>query len=404
MRPKRKEPHVQAGTQLKRKYMSALRIRALFSSALAWGAAALALPAYAEEPSEQAPSTGVPYQSKSERQESDEKERNFYEVLEDVMADFEYDLKNGEVVGLKDISIKNIATSENVPPSFKSHLELLITERVLRTTKTRVLQCLPCRAKKTTLQGNQVVISSPETNPVELSRIAKVAGIESFMDIAFAYQSNGIILSMTITHPETGAVLWSRSYNSETSRASAFRRGVDYSQIDDARRSTEYQPYVQYRAIVYYLFEPNVGGTTGVIGAGFRMVERYDNRKREVGFELNFLKDSSTIVASSVADATTVNLYSGLNLGLLFVHAWNLIGDEENFNRPRGSFMLGIGGTYASGFLGGLVRGQYEWRLGKHYAVSATLGYRPPATAFLNTTPVESVSGAEFGLGVNFLF
>src|SRR5437868_4070440 len=87
-------------------------------------------------------------------------ERNFYDVLEDVMADFEYDLKNGNVTGLKDLAIRNLATSENVPASFKSHLELLVTERVLRTTKTRVLQCLPCRSKRTTLSGDQVVITS----------------------------------------------------------------------------------------------------------------------------------------------------------------------------------------------------------------------------------------------------
>src|SRR5690242_10781086 len=51
--------------------------------------------------------------------------RNFYNVLEDLMADFEYDLKNGQVIGLKDLSIRNIATSENIPGSFKSHLELI---------------------------------------------------------------------------------------------------------------------------------------------------------------------------------------------------------------------------------------------------------------------------------------
>jgi len=47
----------------------------------------------------------------------------------------------------------------------------------------------------------------------------------------------GDILSMYITDPESGSVIWSRSYNSETSRAAAFRRGVDYTQIDDAGAS-----------------------------------------------------------------------------------------------------------------------------------------------------------------------
>lgn len=339
---------------------------------------------------------------KAKTENKDEKERNFYEVLEDVMADFEFDLKNGNVQGLKDLAIRNIATSENIPPSFKGHLELLVTERILKTTKTRVIQCLPCKAKKTTVAGDQVVISSADTNPAELARIAKNSGIENFMDLAFTYQPTGIMLAMTINQPDTGAIIWSRSYNSESSRASAFRRGVDYSQTDEARKATEYAPAIQYRAVVYYLFEPNVGTSTGCLGAGLRMVERYDNRKKEVGFELDYLKDATTLV--SAADPATVNLYSGFNLTLLFLHTWNLFGDEESYNRVRGAVTVGLGGTFAGGFLGGLARAQYEWRLGKHYAVTATVGYRPAASAFLNNASVGSVSGAEFGLGVNLLF
>lgn len=331
-------------------------------------------------------------------------ERNFYEVLEDVLADFEYDLKNGNVNGLKDLAIRNIAMSENVPPSFRSHLELLVTERILKTTKVRVVQCLPCRARKTALNGDQVVVTSAETNPTELSRIAKTSAIENFLDLAFSYQPRGMVLSMTISSPESGSIIWSRSYNSEMTRANAFRRGIDYTQTDEARKQTEYAPSVQYRGILYYLFQPNIGGTTGTLGAGFRMMERYDNRRKEVGFEVDYFKDSSTLVGSTVPAAGTVNLYGGFNLTLLFQHGWNFFGEEENYNKVRGGLVVGLGGTYASGFLGGLARAQYEWRLGKHYAVSTTLGYRPESTAFLNTTAVGDVSGLEFGIGINILY
>jgi hypothetical protein len=334
----------------------------------------------------------------------DPKFRNFYEVLEDLMGDFEYDIKNGEVTGLKDLSIRNMALSENVPPSFKTHLEVVLTERIVKNARTRMIQCMACRAKRSTVSGDQVVITSPETNPVELARIAKLAGISNFMDVAFSYQPSGMVMSLTISEPETGSIVWSRSYNSETSRAAAFRRGVDYSQIDDARKQSEYVPTIQYRLAIYYMFEKNLSGYTGCMGAGFRMMERYDNRKKEVGFELDYFRDASTLTNS--AAATDTNLWSGLNFSLMFMHAWNLIGGEENFNLARGSFFAGIGGTYASGYLGGLVRLGYEWRLAKHWAVSANLGYRPQATAFLpsGTTTGTAVSGAEFGIGINYLF
>lgn len=330
-------------------------------------------------------------------------ERNFYDVLEDILGDFEYDLKNGNVQGLRDLSIRNIATSENIPPSFRSHLELVISERILKNTKTRLVQCLPCRARRTTLNGDQVVITSPETNPVELARIAKISGIAHFMDVAFSYQPSGMVLSMTINEPESGAMIWSRSYNSETSRAAAFRRGVDYTQVDEARRAAEYKPTIQYRATVFYMFQPNIGGNTGCLGAGFRGMERYDNRRKEVGFELDYFMDASSIV-STVADPDTVNLYSGFNMTMLFMHAWNFIGAEENYNTVRGSYFLGIGGTYASGFLGGLIRTGYEWRLAKYWAVSTNLGYRPKSTAFIGEDEAGSVSGLEFGVGINLLF
>ncbi len=330
-------------------------------------------------------------------------ERNFYDVLEDLLADFEYDLKNGQVSGLKDLSIRNIATSENIPVSFRSHLELVVTERIMKNSKTRIVQCLPCRAKRTTVSGDQVVISSNDTNPVELSRIAKISGIEHFMDIAFSYQPAGMMLSLTISEPETGGVAWSRTYNSETSRSSAFRRGVDYTQIDEQRRASEYQPTVQYRAIAYYLFERNVGSTTGCLGFGFRMMERYDNRKKEVGFEMDYLKDASSLAGGAVTPGT-INLYSGFNVTMLFVHAWNLFGGEENYNQVRGGVFAALGGTYTSGFLGGLVRAGYEWRLAKHWGVSANLGYRPNASAFVGNKSIGTVSGPEFGIGISGIF
>lgn len=368
----------------------------LFQSSVAWSAETSA-PAEAPRPKESD-------NKESDKDKKDQPERNFYEVLEDVLQDFEYDLKNGEVTGLKDLSIRNIATSENIPPSFKNHLELLITEKILRNSKTRIIQCLPCRARRTTLEGDQVSVITPGNSSSELTRIAKLSGIAHFMDTAFSYQPNGIVLSMYITDPDSGSVIWSRSYNSETSKSSAARRGVDFSQLDDTRKQTEYTPTIQTRIALYFLFEPNVTESSGCLALGVRTVERYDNRKKEVGFEFDYMINASTLINS--AGANPANLYTGfgLNLTLLFVHAWNFIGEEENYNKIRGSYFIGAGGTYASGYLGGLIRTGYEWRLGKHYGVSLNLGYRPPAAAFLGVTQTGVITGLEYGLGVNVLF
>lgn len=335
---------------------------------------------------------------------SDPHQRNFYEVLEDLMADFEYDLKNGNVGGLKDLSIRNLVMSENIPFSFRSHLELLITERVLRTSKTRVIQCLPCRAKKTALDGDQIRIVSADSDPQALAKIAKAAGIARFLDASFLYQPSGMILSLLIIDPESSSILWSQSYHSETSRSAAFRRGVDYKQIDEARRSNEYIPSVQYRAIFYYLSEPALPSRSGVLSLGYRMMERYDNRKKEVGFEANYMVSANSIINQSGASSANYYKAYGINLTALFMHSWNFIGEEENYNQMRGSFSLGLGGTYASGYLAALVRSYYEWRLGRHCSFSFVLGYRPPSTAFMGNTASGTVKGIEYGLGIHWLF
>ncbi len=367
------------------------------SSAILFGVGLVPSTRAAEEEEKVAPASKV----------NEDGQRNFYDVLEDLLADFEYDLKNGDVQGLKDVSVRNIALSENVPPSFRGHIELVITERILKTSRAKVIQCLACRSKKTQVNGDQVVITSADTNPTEMARIAKAAGISNFMDIAFTYQPGGMVLSMTTNDPETGSVVWSRSYNSETSRTAAYRRGVDFSQIDDARRASEYRPTIQYRLTTLYAYQADISSPTGCLGAGFRMMERYDNRRKEVGFEINSFFNSNFIAGSTptASASSTTSLWSGLNLTLLFVHAWNFIGLEENFNAARGSFFTGIGGTYASGYLGGLIRTGYEFRLARHWAVSGSIGYRPPSALFVGTSGTTTTfSGIEAGLGINYLF
>lgn len=328
--------------------------------------------------------------------------RNFYTVLDEVLTDFEYDLRSGQVMGMKDLSIRNVVVSENIPNSFRSHLELLVTERILKSSKTRIVHCLACRSRKATLSGGSMVISSPENNFAELQRISKMNGIQNFMDIAYAYQPAGMILSLQVSDAETGTMLWSKNYNSETTRAAAQRRGVDFNAIEEAKTKMEYTPLVQHKPNLAFAFLPKAGGgMSTALGFGYRMMERYDNRKKEVGFELAYYMDIASFVGTATPDPN--NLWAGFNLTLLFTHGWALFGDEENYNKPRGIIYASLGGTYTSGFLGGVIRGSYEWRLAKHWGVNAFLGYRPSATLVIGSS-TATLSGVEGGIGVGFLF
>ena len=250
-----------------------------------------------------------------------------------------------------------------------------------------------------------MTITSPENNVAEMQRIAKMNGIANFMDIAFAYEPGGMILSLQISDVETGTTLWSRTYNSQSTRASAQRRGVDYSELEDAKTKMEYQPIIQTMPILYTVMAPKANsGYSTSLGFGVRMTERYDNRSKEVGFEMNYYADTAALTGQPSAKNDPKNIYAGFNVTMLFVHGWSVFGSEENTNKARGMIFGGLGGTYASGFLGGLIRGGYEWKLAKHWAVNAFLGYRPQSTLVISGTTTAPVSGVEGGLGVGFIF
>jgi hypothetical protein len=361
---------------------------------------------YADEVAKNNPPTNAPASSQPSFVAANASgSRNFYQVLDELLSDFEYDLKSGQVLGLKDLTIRNVATSENIPPSFKTHLELLVDERILKTTKTRLVSCAACRSKKTTLNGDSMTITSPENNAGEMQRVAKMNGIENFMDIAFAYEPGGMILSLQISDVESGTTLWSRTYNSQTTRASAQRRGVDYSDLQDAKMKTEYESTIQTMPVLYTVMAPKGGsGYSTSLGFGVRVTELYDNHSKEVGVEFNYYADTAALSGQASAKNNPQNLYSGVNFTMLFVHGWNVFGNDDNINKTRGMIFGGIGGTYASGFLGGLFRGTYEWKFAKHWTVNAFLGYRPQSTLVISGTTTAPVSGVEGGLGVGFIF
>lgn len=333
-------------------------------------------------------------------------QRDFYGALNDTLGDFEYDLKHETVRGIESVSVREVTSNEKVPRSFAPHIEDLLTERILRATKAKVIKCVACNTRSTSLTGknggDKISMTSPKTNSKELARIAQQQGIRHFMDVAFTYLPTGLVMSMTISEPGSSVIVWSRTYNSESSRAALLRRGYDSDQMDEStRRATEYPATIQYRFRVDYLIEPDIGGLKGCLGLAFRMVERYDNRKKELGFELQYLRGTAALLH---ADEENVSLYAGINATLLVLHAWNLIGGKEDFNLPRMSLYGGVGGTYTSGFLGGLIRAGAEYRMGQHSAVTAHVGYRPPSTSFIPIGDGQSVTGPELGAGISFLF
>jgi hypothetical protein len=259
-----------------------------------------------------------------------------------------------------------------------------------------VAQCLACKGRRITRSGGALSITSPLTDPAERARVARESRIKTFLDVSLTAMQRSMSLAVAVTDAESGRAVWARTYSSEDERVSpdATAEGV--------KRVMQYRPSVQYRATLYSMFQPDVSGSVFCLGAGFRMVERYDNRTKEIGFELDFFKETATLTGASTQPTS---LYGGINLTLLILHAWNFIGDVEDPNKPRFGVVAGIGGTFASNFLGMLGRAGVEARLGKHTALSLTLGYRPASQLLLaQSSTLTPVAGIETGAGLSYLF
>src|SRR5262245_10886408 len=73
--------------------------------------------------------------------------RLFHEVLEELLNEFGYDVKSGQISGLKNLSIRKVSVSESLPRTYENYVELLIAERVRENSKVRMISCLPCKTK-----------------------------------------------------------------------------------------------------------------------------------------------------------------------------------------------------------------------------------------------------------------
>lgn len=303
-------------------------------------------------------------------------DRNFFKLLEEIFTDFENDLKANQKVDPKErkipfdaeIEIRNIEISENVPPSFKKQLELLLVERLTRFGETKVKRY------------------STKTQK---------------LDAYFILHTNAMALSLALRDSEKETLLWSESYDSETTRAARGRRDL----TDEERDRDWYFEHFERKTVLHpkllTVFTSSSDGFSSALTASFRWAEQYDYGRKETGIEAGFgmgvLSLSGGSNASATTDATTAN-----HVTLLFVQYWNFLGPgEDNLHGVRSGIFAAAGAdimlSYGSTLL---VRGGYEWRWTKFWTLSAHLGYHPPATIVTEAGAERNFSAFEFGIGV----
>ncbi len=348
------------------------------------------------------------------------KVRQFHEVLDELLAEFGYDVRMKQLNGLKNLAIRRVAVSDTLPLSYGDYVELLVAERLRENARIRLINCIPCKTKTSRLVDSKLRITSPLTNVTEMQQAAEQMGIENFMDVVFVYHTTHMVLAFQIFDTSTKELVWARTYNSETIKSRFQKLAVDYSQVAKAR-----QPGEEYKADYRYMFGvggasvPNVGGKAGdnsFLALSFRATERFNNRHSEFGLLGNYYSAFSSILTDypSVRDASTPAgsgstpkvgpqpFKSAFSLYALYAH--NFLGSIESYNTIRHGITGGVGALMSTGFMAGTMRGGWDTYFGRTFAVSLNGLYVMASSIKVNGESVRTQGGTGAELVVSYNF
>ena len=335
-------------------------------------------------------SRSAPSENAKDKDASPKQVRLFHEVLEELLAEFAYDVKAGQLAGLKNLSIRKVTVSESLPRSYQSYVELLVSEKIKANSKVKLISCLPCKTKNTRIVDDKLMISSPTTNAEDMNRTAQQLSIDNFMDVVLVYHSTHMVLAFQVFDTSSKELNWTHTYNSETIKSRYQRLAVDFSQIEKARGSEEYVPEFRYLIGFGAGSIPNVSSGArekSILTLQLRGTEKFDNRRSEFGLLATFNIATSSLASEYPSEGTTTEdgapatdssavskptpFKSSIGLFALFAH--NFLGNLESYNDVRQGINGAIGLHLASGYLAPALRVGWDVYLGRRFSVNSSL-------------------------------
>lgn len=361
--------------------------------------------------------------------ESSDGVRRFHEVLDELLAEFGYDVKTGQISGLKNLSIRKVSVSDAIPSTYEKYLELLIQERIRENSKIRMISCIPCQSKTSRLIDGKIVVTSPSSNLSELQNVASRLGISNFMDIVLVYHSTHMVLAFQIFRPETNDLVWSRSYNSETIRSRFQKLAIDYAQVEKSRPGEDYQPEYRIMAGIGGGGLPNLSGDQRdqrILSFHLRSTEKFNNRKTEFGMLLSSymtvasliqeypkeegtgLSETSTTTGGNSSQSDFIEpakpVPYSFALGFYGIFAHNFLNSLESYNTLRHGLHAAVGLFMTTGYLTPSLRAGWDIYLGRNFAVSLSGILVSQSQIILDqqTTETKGGFGGELVISYNF--
>ncbi len=345
--------------------------------------------------------------------------RQFHEVLNDLLTEFSYDVKQGQINGLKNFAIRRVDISETLPTTYEQYVELLVTERIRENSKIKLINCVPCKTKSSTMVDGKLMISSPLSNTQKMDEAANQLGIENFMDVVLVYHTTHMVMAFNIFSTQTKEMVWARTYNSETLRSRYQRLAVDYNQVEKSRTSEEYVPDYKFLVGLGSGQLPNVAGTSrdkSFLGLHLRSVEKFDNRRVDFGLltsiwanTANFLKaypseGSSTSTATETYSGESRPIAYKYVLGIHALTARNFVGDVEVYDRVRHGIHLGIGSIFSTGYLAPSARLGWDMYFGRRFVATFEGHYIMQSTILVGSKYQKARGGGGGDLILSYNF
>jgi hypothetical protein len=346
--------------------------------------------------------------------------RRFHEVLDELFAEFGYDVRMGQLNGLKNLAIRKVEVSDAIPHTYTSYVEVLVDERIRDNSRVKLISCTTCKTKVSQLVAGKLLVTSPTTNMAQMRLAADQLGIENFMDVVLVYHSTHMVLAMQIFNSATNELAWTRTYNSETIKSRYQKLAIDYSQVEKSRPGEDYVPEYRFLLGLGGAIIPNVSGDSddsSMASVMIRSAEKFNNRKQEFGLHLSIFLSKSTFVKEHAAESSdsSAALAEGESdsdkaptafktaIGLYGIFAHNFIGALESYNKIRHALNLGIGVLLAPSYLAGSLRGGWNAYFGKRYVTDFGLYYVLPSKVLIGDTmkQVDGGIGLEICLAIN---
>lgn len=353
--------------------------------------------------------------------------RKFHEVLDELLAEFGYDVKMGQVKGLKNLSIRRVDVSDAIPKTYKRFTQNLVTERIKENSKIKMIHCTPCMSKTSRLVEGKIIVTSPNTNIHELKIAADQLGIENFLDVVLVYHATHMILAFQIFKVETHELIWSKTYNSETIRSKYQKLAIDYSQVAKSRPGEDYKP--EYRLLLGLggAGIPNIAGTerdSTMLDLQLRSSEKFNRRRSEFGMQLSIwvtlasiIKEYPKVDGTGQNESVTTDPESESDyvvsaqpqpfkaaIGIFGLYSHNFLGLIESYSDIRFGAHIGFGSLLAVGYLAPALKLGSDIYFGRRFAVTISTIYISPSQILLENSTVTTKGGigAEVVLSLNY--